>query len=178
MPRTLSFAEAFRVNAVTRGGSGGRVPGLRIYLFPPSLLLLRANLAAAQSGDPGALIPAGFRWVSPPNNPALQAAWIIGSEQKREPYILRVRLAAGGRIPPHTHPDERNSTVLAGPSLSASAKSSTKPKWSPCPPVPSTSPQRSFRTISGQGKPRRSIRKPASARRGHLLSASRRKYLG
>ncbi len=25
-----------------------------------------------------------------------------------------MKLAAGGRIPPHTHPDERNSTVLAG----------------------------------------------------------------
>ena len=115
MPNTLSFEEAFRVNAVTRCGSGGRVLGLRIYLFPAILFsCFWANLAAAQSGDPVALIPAGFRWVSPTNNPALQAAWIIGSEQKREPYILRVRLAAGGRIPPHTHPDERNSTVLAG----------------------------------------------------------------
>ena len=28
--------------------------------------------------------------------------------------MLRVKLAAGGRIPPHTHPDERNSTVLQG----------------------------------------------------------------
>jgi mannose-6-phosphate isomerase-like protein (cupin superfamily) len=28
--------------------------------------------------------------------------------------LLRVRLKKGGRIPPHTHPDERNSTVLSG----------------------------------------------------------------
>ncbi len=84
--------------------------------FFPAIIFsfLLANLAAAQSRDPVALIPARFRWVSSPNNPALEAAWIIGSEEKRGPYILRVRLAAGGRIPPHTHPDERNSTVLAG----------------------------------------------------------------
>ncbi len=29
-------------------------------------------------------------------------------------YILRVKLAAGARMPPHIHPDERNSTVLSG----------------------------------------------------------------
>ena len=29
-------------------------------------------------------------------------------------YCVRVKLAAGGRIPPHTHPDGRNSTVLQG----------------------------------------------------------------
>ena len=53
-------------------------------------------------------------WLSPPNNPALQSAWVLGNEQKYGVYILRVKLAAAGRIPPHTRPDERNSTVLSG----------------------------------------------------------------
>ena len=75
---------------------------------------LRADLAPAQSMDPVPLLPANFRWLSPPGNPALQVAWVIGSEQKPGPYILRVKLADEGRIPPHTHPDERSSTVLAG----------------------------------------------------------------
>lgn len=39
---------------------------------------------------------------------------MLGAEQKPEPYLIRVRLAAGGRIPPHTHPDVRNTTVLSG----------------------------------------------------------------
>ncbi|MBK8755157.1 MAG: cupin domain-containing protein [Candidatus Competibacteraceae bacterium] len=30
------------------------------------------------------------------------------------PDLLRVKLAAGGKIPPHTHPDERVTTVLSG----------------------------------------------------------------
>ena len=72
------------------------------------------RLAAAQSTGPAPLLPDTFRWLSPPNNPALQAAWVLGNEQKIGPYILRVRIVAGGRIPPHTHPDERNSTVLSG----------------------------------------------------------------
>ena len=70
--------------------------------------------ALAQIESPVPLIPERFRWLSPPNNPALQYAWLLGNEQKHGPYILRVKLAAGGRIPPHTHPDERISTVLSG----------------------------------------------------------------
>ena len=38
----------------------------------------------------------------------------VGERAKARPYILRVKLAAGGRIPPHTHPDDRISTVLSG----------------------------------------------------------------
>ena len=58
--------------------------------------------------------PENLVWFSVPNNPELQGAWVVGGEQKAGPYLLRVRLAVGGRIPPHTHPDERNSTVLSG----------------------------------------------------------------
>jgi quercetin dioxygenase-like cupin family protein len=72
------------------------------------------DLASAQSMDPVPLVPANFRWLGIPNNPALQFAWVLGGEQEPGPYILRVKLATGGRIPPHTHPDERNSTVLEG----------------------------------------------------------------
>ena len=35
-------------------------------------------------------------------------------EKEAAPYVLRVRLDQGGRIPVHTHPDTRNSTVLSG----------------------------------------------------------------
>ena len=70
-------------------------------------------LVIAQSA-PTPVLPESLRWVSPPNVSGLQAAWVLGAEQKPGPYILRVRLASGARIPPHTHPDERNSTVLEG----------------------------------------------------------------
>lgn len=71
-------------------------------------------LAAEQAAVPQVVLPTVLTWTSPPNNPALQAAWVLGAEQKPGPYILRVKLAAGGKIAPHTHPDERNSTVLSG----------------------------------------------------------------
>lgn len=70
--------------------------------------------ATAQSDVPTPILPDRLHWAGPPQLPALQAAWVLGSEQKPGPYILRVRLAANGLIPAHTHPDERHTTVLSG----------------------------------------------------------------
>jgi quercetin dioxygenase-like cupin family protein len=38
----------------------------------------------------------------------------VGSEKASGHYLMRVRLESGARIPPHTHPDHRVATVLAG----------------------------------------------------------------
>ena len=80
-------------------------------LFLESLI---AGLAIAQNESPTAFVPENFSWRSLPDNPALQSAWVLSDGQEARAYILRVKLAAGGRIRPHTHPDERNSTVLQG----------------------------------------------------------------
>jgi quercetin dioxygenase-like cupin family protein len=79
-----------------------------------SLESLISGLASAPSEAPIALVPENLSWRSPPDNPALESAWVLGNGKESGPYILRVKLAAAGRIPPHTHPDERNSTVLEG----------------------------------------------------------------
>lgn len=70
--------------------------------------------ASADTDLPRPILPERLRWQSPPNNPAVQGAWVTGGEHDAGPYLFRVKLAAGGRIPPHTHPDTRSSTVLAG----------------------------------------------------------------
>lgn len=70
--------------------------------------------ASAYAGEPAPILAGDLHWFSPPTNPAVQGAWVVGAEDKARPYLLRVKLAAGGKIPPHTHPDERSSTVLAG----------------------------------------------------------------
>lgn len=88
-----------------------------------ALIALATATAAAVAAGPAApdqpaaptpILPEAQRWSGPPAIPALQAAWLLGAEDRPGPYLLRVRLAAGGRIPPHTHPDERHSTVLSG----------------------------------------------------------------
>ena len=63
---------------------------------------------------PAVIRPESKPWFSPPNNPLVQGAWLIGAENQAGPYLLRVRLQAEGQIPPHTHPDERITTVLQG----------------------------------------------------------------
>ena len=82
-----------------------------------ALLALAAGLVAsagAQHGAPVVILPERLDWSGPPAIPALKGAWMVGAEGRPGPYLLRVRLATGGRIPPHTHPDERHTTVLSG----------------------------------------------------------------
>lgn len=81
----------------------------------PVLLLVGCGAAAwAQSTSPVPLLPESFEWFSPPGIPGLRAAWVVGAEKDSGAYLLRVRLDRGAWIPPHTHPDERSSTVLSG----------------------------------------------------------------
>lgn len=87
------------------------IPRMAALWLAGSLL---ATVAVAQNNAPVPLLPDRLRWVSPPTLSGVQVAWVLGAESTPGPYLLCVKLAAGARIPPHTHPDERNSTVLAG----------------------------------------------------------------
>jgi quercetin dioxygenase-like cupin family protein len=81
-------------------------------------ILLAVNIfsgpAIAQSIAPEPILPGALHWESPPNMSGVQGAWVLGAEQTPGHYILRVNLSSGAIIPPHTHPDERNTTVLTG----------------------------------------------------------------
>ena len=90
--------------------------------FLPALLLAGAALAAvsiagfaaAPDLSPVPVLPQALTWSGPPDNPALKTTWIVGAEKQPGPYLVRVKLQRGGRIAPHSHPDQRVSTVLAG----------------------------------------------------------------
>ena len=71
-------------------------------------------LAGELPARPVPILPERQPWMSPPQVPGLSAAWLQGAEKVPEPYVLRVRLAAGTRIMPHLHPDSRSTTVLSG----------------------------------------------------------------
>lgn len=73
-----------------------------------------ACIALAQQHEIRPILPDQLQWTTPPNIPAVRSAWILGTEQQVGTYVVRVVLAANGRIPPHTHPDTRYSTVLSG----------------------------------------------------------------
>lgn len=85
----------------------------------PRTLLTFICLALCSAGAlaqpaPTPILPESLKWFSPPGNPDLRAAWMLGSESGSGMYLLRVMLAKGGKLPVHTHPDERSTTVLSG----------------------------------------------------------------
>ena len=81
-----------------------------VFLWIGSL----ASLALAETPLPIPILPERLHWVTPPNHPAVQSTWVLGAEAQPGFYLLRIKLAPGGRIPPHCHPDERVTTVLSG----------------------------------------------------------------
>jgi quercetin dioxygenase-like cupin family protein len=74
-----------------------------------------AVAAFAQSGLVQ-FMPEQIKWASAPPGVTrdTQAAVLAGPLDKPVPYTQRVRIAAGGAVTPHTHPDARYTTVLSG----------------------------------------------------------------
>ncbi len=91
---------------------------LHIKVVPVVLSLAITSLitsrAVADAVVPLPIVPDTLRWMDAPGGLPLRTTWMLGAESQPEPYLIRVKLKAGGRIPPHTHPDARNSTVLSG----------------------------------------------------------------
>lgn len=89
-------------------------PYTRPYIPIILALLVMDPAARADTPSPIPILPDGLNWTSPPPIPGLWAAWMLGTETGDQGYLVRVRLAPDTRIPPHTHPDERITTVLSG----------------------------------------------------------------
>jgi len=61
----------------------------------------------------GALQPVEVKYAAAPFK-GVEAAVLSGPLDKQVLYTQRVRLAKDGLVPPHTHPDQRYTTVLSG----------------------------------------------------------------
>ncbi|MFN0318096.1 MAG: cupin domain-containing protein [Burkholderiales bacterium] len=78
-----------------------------------AILLLSSAVPGLAQG-PLPVMPESLHWMNAPGIPGFQFAWVTGTGRDPGPYVLRVKLDAGTTIPPHTHPDERHTIVLAG----------------------------------------------------------------
>src|SRR5205085_8641343 len=60
--------------------------------------------------------PAAIRWQEgPPSLPKGALAAVLEGDPAREgPFVLRVKMPDGYRVPPHTHPKAERITVLSG----------------------------------------------------------------
>jgi quercetin dioxygenase-like cupin family protein len=64
-----------------------------------------------------AVRPDEVRWGPPPPSlpPGCQVAVVVGDPRKAGvPYVMRVKLPDGYKVPPHWHPVDENVTVLRG----------------------------------------------------------------
>ena len=79
-----------------------------------SFTISTITAVSAQTNAPAAIVSDELNWISPAPIAGLQFTWIHGNETDSGLYLLRVKLESGAKIPAHTHPDQRISTVLSG----------------------------------------------------------------
>jgi quercetin dioxygenase-like cupin family protein len=78
------------------------------------VLTMVAGVAFAQDkGRAVVLTPSDMKW-QPGRLPGLESANIVGDSTKPGPYVQYVRFPANYKTPPHTHPDDRQYTILSG----------------------------------------------------------------
>lgn len=87
---------------------------IRSLLLAAGFVVIGAAAEESAAPTPQVITPDALRWYTPLGTDALQAAWVLGTEAAPDPYLLRVQLAEGARIPAHRHPDGRITTVLHG----------------------------------------------------------------
>jgi hypothetical protein len=84
----------------------------RISLLTGLFALVILPLAAA-AGD--AVLPDQLKWSAPGTlMKGAEIAVVSGDPSKEAPYVLRLRIPAGFKILPHSHPNDENVTVLSG----------------------------------------------------------------
>jgi quercetin dioxygenase-like cupin family protein len=81
-----------------------------------AILALSPAWSADTAGDTMMVNPASIQWQdAPPSVPkGAKIAVMHGDPGKSGPYTMRLRLPAGYKIPPHTHTQSENLTVLSG----------------------------------------------------------------
>jgi quercetin dioxygenase-like cupin family protein len=77
---------------------------------------LGAVMAQAESASVVALTPSEMKWTKQGALAAsgLEQLNLVGDPTRAGPYTLRLRFPKGYKIPPHTHPDSREVTILSG----------------------------------------------------------------
>ena len=77
---------------------------------------LGAVMAQAESASVVALTPSEMKWTKQGAlaAPGLEQLNLVGDPTRAGPYTLRLRFPKGYKMPPHTHPDSREVTIVSG----------------------------------------------------------------
>lgn len=87
--------------------------------FKACILAILALAESASAEGLLAVTPGDIAWTEVRKSPPLFRAYIQGDQDKPGAFTFRVRAAAGHKLLPHTHPDDRVITVLEGTYWSA-----------------------------------------------------------
>lgn len=76
-------------------------------------------MAAPNVGIPatvfGSILSENIEWKAfPAFPPEARLAVLVGDPTRPGPYVVRVKLPAGVKLPPHRHPEDRIYTVMSG----------------------------------------------------------------
>jgi quercetin dioxygenase-like cupin family protein len=89
---------------------------LRIVLLTTLLLVSAASVSAIAADDHIAVSADQLQWgPAPPAFPkGAQYSRLAGDPRKEGVYAFRLKVPAGYKVPPHTHPQDENITVISG----------------------------------------------------------------
>jgi anti-sigma factor ChrR (cupin superfamily) len=84
--------------------------------FVTALLLVTLPAVAMAMDDHIVVQASALKWGPPPQGlpPGAQVAVVAGDPSKDGQYVVRAKLPAFYKLPPHTHPTAENVTVLSG----------------------------------------------------------------
>jgi quercetin dioxygenase-like cupin family protein len=80
------------------------------------LFISGSGIAQEHGRNHSMLVPSEFKWVDgPPSLPeGIKVAILEGDPSKEGPFMMRIKLPAGYKIPPHFHPAIEHVTVISG----------------------------------------------------------------
>ncbi len=88
---------------------------MRHALLTASVAAVLALGAAASAQTPTIVVlPGDVTWSDMKEMPGWQIAVLTGDPTKPGPYVARFKIPANAMVPPHTHSDTENITVLSG----------------------------------------------------------------
>lgn len=86
-----------------------------VLAFAVATTAVATTAAIAQSSSIIVVMPDQVKWGAAKGLPAgWQSAVLAGNPNEKGPYVERVKLPPNAAVPPHTHPDVENITVLSG----------------------------------------------------------------
>ena len=88
---------------------------MRVTSLFAALLALAMPIGAVAQDHHATVQSDGLKWSAPAvYQPGAQIAVLKGDPSKEGLYVVRLKVPAGFKIAPHTHPNDENVTVLSG----------------------------------------------------------------